>query len=217
MVPSGTKKTVLDAWNGYHSVYLDPSCRGLATFITPWGRYRYKTTPQGYLAARDAYTERFDRIITDIPKKTKCVDDTLLWSDSIADSFFETCRFITLCSRNGIIFNRDKFTFCRDEVEFAGFTIGKDFVKPGKKVMESIMDFPVPKNISDIWGWFGLFNQVAPFFVSRSVMQTFRELLKPVAKGKKYIGMMAVSPKIVIEKGIKSFKFECWTCLIPDL
>ena len=39
MVPAGTKKTVLDAWNGYHSVYLDPTCRDLTTFITPWGRY----------------------------------------------------------------------------------------------------------------------------------------------------------------------------------
>ena len=43
-VPPGTKKTVVDAWNGYHSVYLDPKCRDLTTFSTPWGRYRYKTT-----------------------------------------------------------------------------------------------------------------------------------------------------------------------------
>ena len=49
-VPKNTKKSVLDAWNGYHSVYLDPACRDLTTFITPWGRYRYKTTPQGYMA-----------------------------------------------------------------------------------------------------------------------------------------------------------------------
>ena len=79
MVPSNTKKTVLDAWNGYHSVYLDPECRDLTTFITPWGRYRYKTAPQGYLAAGDAYTERFDKIISEVKNKTKCVDDTVLW------------------------------------------------------------------------------------------------------------------------------------------
>ena len=34
-VLKGTKKTVLDAWNGYPSVYLDPACRPLTTFITP--------------------------------------------------------------------------------------------------------------------------------------------------------------------------------------
>ena len=207
MVPAGTKKTVLDAWNGYHSVYLDPACRDLTTFITPWGRYRYKTTPQGYLAAGDAYTERFDRIIADVPNKTKCVDDTIMWSYNIEDSLFATCRFLTLCSRNGIVLNKAKFVFCQDEVEFAGFTIGKNFVKPAKKILDSIMDFPVPKNISDVRGWFGLVNQVAPFFASRPVMQPFRELLKPASK------IIIVK---AIEDGIKSFEINQWTCLMPD-
>ena len=35
MVPANTKKTVLDAWNGYHSCLLHPDSRDLTTFITP--------------------------------------------------------------------------------------------------------------------------------------------------------------------------------------
>ena len=84
-VTAGTKMTVVDAWNGYHSVYLDPKCRDLTTFITSWGRYRYKTTTHGYLAACEAYTERFDKIISGVGNKTKCVDDTLLWSTSVEE------------------------------------------------------------------------------------------------------------------------------------
>ena len=72
--------------------------------------------------------------------------------------------------------------FCQDEVEFAGFDIGSDYVKPSKKILDSFAEFP--KNVSDVRGWFGLVNQVAPFFASRPVMQPFRELLKPAAKGK---------------------------------
>ena len=71
-------------------MYLDPSCINLTTFITPWGSYRYKTAPQGYLAAGDAYTERFDRIISDIPRKTKCVDDTVLWLNTVEECLFDT-------------------------------------------------------------------------------------------------------------------------------
>jgi len=47
-VPHGKKKTVFDAGNSYHSVPLHPDDRHYATFITPWGRYRYSTAPQGY-------------------------------------------------------------------------------------------------------------------------------------------------------------------------
>ena len=40
-VPRKTKKTVCDAWNGYHAVPLHPDDKHFTTFITPWGRYRY--------------------------------------------------------------------------------------------------------------------------------------------------------------------------------
>ena len=95
------------------------------------------------MAAGDAYTERFDKIIADFDNKTKCVDDTLLWSNDVETSFTETCKFLTHCSRNGIVFNANKFQFCKDEVEFAGFTIGQDFVRPAPKILESIKTFPV--------------------------------------------------------------------------
>ena len=66
-VPPYTKKTVLDAWNGYHSVPIKQEDRHLTTFITPWGRYRYCCAPQGYIASGDAYSRRFDEIVADVP------------------------------------------------------------------------------------------------------------------------------------------------------
>ena len=36
-VPGDMKKTVLDAWNGYHSIPFAPSARDATTFITEWG------------------------------------------------------------------------------------------------------------------------------------------------------------------------------------
>ena len=172
------------------------------------------------MAAGDAYTERFDKIISDIKNKTKCVDDCLLWSKNVESSFFQACEFLTHCSRNGIVFNSSKFQFCQDEVDFAGFTIKKDSVKPAPKILESISTFPVPKTISDIRGWFGLINQVAPFFASRPIMQPFRELLKPAAKGKQIywdenLTNLFEESKLVIlkaiEQGIKTFEMGKWT------
>ncbi|VDI39087.1 Hypothetical predicted protein [Mytilus galloprovincialis] len=63
--------------------------RYFTTVITPWGRYRYKTATQGYIASGDGYTRRFDEIVADVPHRTKCVDDTLLWSDDIEESFVQ--------------------------------------------------------------------------------------------------------------------------------
>ena len=40
LIPKGKKKSVFDAWNGYHSVPIRECDRHYTTFITPWGRYR---------------------------------------------------------------------------------------------------------------------------------------------------------------------------------
>jgi hypothetical protein len=128
---NGKKKTVFDAWNAYHSVPLYEEDRHLTTFITPWGRYRYKTAPQGYIASGDGYTRRYDEIVTDIPNKTKCIDDVLLWAYYLEESFFfQAVRWLDVYGRNGITLNPEKFVFGADEVEFAGFEITRDEVRP---------------------------------------------------------------------------------------
>ncbi|GFR80773.1 enzymatic polyprotein, partial [Elysia marginata] len=113
-VPHGTKKTVLDTWNGYHSLPIREADRHLTTFITPWGRYRYKTTPQGYIASGDGYTRRCDEVIAEIPNKTKCVDDALLWADTLEESFHQAVQWLDICGRHGIILNPEKCIFGSD-------------------------------------------------------------------------------------------------------
>ena len=143
-VPQGKKKTVFDAWNGYHSVPLHPNDRHYTTFITPWGRYRYRTAPQGYIASGDGYTRRYHESTSSIPNKTKCVDDTLLWSDTIEESFFQAANWLDTCGRHGITLNPEKFHFAQDEVEFAGFEITNDTVRPCKRYIRAIADCPEP-------------------------------------------------------------------------
>ena len=95
-VPHNMKKTTCDAWNGYHSTRLEVSDRHITTFITPWGRYRYKVAPQGYIASGDGYTRRYDAIISDVRDKVKCVDDTLLWASDTEQSFIKTAQYLEL-------------------------------------------------------------------------------------------------------------------------
>ena len=221
-VPSNTKKTTLDAWNGYHSIKLYKGDHHITTFITPWGRYRYTRCPQGYIASGDAYTRRYDSIIADIKNKVKCVDDTLLWADTIEESFTQTINYLQLCGRNGIILNPKKFTFAKDEVEFAGFKIGKKSIAPIPTFLKAVENFPQPKNITDIRSWFGLVNQAAYSFSKCSVMNPFRELLK---KGGQFTwnenlekAFNAAKAAIIkkIEQGVRIFEKNRKTCLATD-
>ena len=175
----GRRKTIFDAWNGYHSVPLHPEDRHYTAFITPWGRYKYRTAPQGYSATGDGYTKRYDEITSSIPNKIKSVDDTLLWSDTIEENFFQASNWLDTCGRHGITLNPEKFRFAKDEVEFVGFKITYGTVRPCKKYIRDIADFPTPQNLTDVRSWFGLVNQVSYAFSMADTMLPFRELLKP--------------------------------------
>lgn len=221
-VPNGKIKTVFDAWNGYHSVPLRPEDRHLTTFITPWGRYRYCSAPQGYIASGDGYSRRYDEIVADIPKKTKCIDDTLLWADNIEESFFQTIEWLDTCGKNGITLNPSKFVFAQEEVEFAGFRITLDRVQPCKRYLQAISEFPTPQNITDVRSWFGLLNQVAYAFAMAEKMAPFRDLLKSKSpfKWDENMNKLFEESKITIikaiQKGVQIFDKSRPTCLTTD-
>lgn len=63
------------------------------------------TATQGYIASGDGYMRRYDKIVADIPDKTKCIDDTLIWADSIEVSFHRTTEWLDICGTNGITLN----------------------------------------------------------------------------------------------------------------
>ena len=221
-IPSNTKKTVFDCWNGYHSVPLHEDDRHLTTFITPWGRYRYKTAPQGYIASGDGYSRRFDEIVSHVPNKTKCIDDTLLWADNLDQSFFQAVDWLNLCGHNGIILNPDKFVFGADTVEFAGFEITPSCVRPCKQYLDAIRNFPIPANITDVRSWFGLINQVSYAFAATERMLPFRQLLQPGTPFQwtdELHTLFEESKSVIIseiEEGVRIFDKSKPTCLATD-
>ena len=221
-VPSDKLKTVFDCWNGYHSISLHEDDYHYTTFITPWGRYRYKVAPQGYIASGDGYCRRFDEIVADIPNKTKCIDDTLLWADTYEESFKQAANWLDVCGRNGITLNPEKFVFARHELEFAGFTITDKTVKPSAKYISAIRDFPTPTNLTDVRSWFGLVNQVAYAFAAAKVMEPFRKLLKSDVKfywDEQLEEVFQNSKSVIIsqiEHGVQIFQKSRPTCLATD-
>ena len=180
-IPRNQIKTVTDAWNGYHSVPVTPEDRDKLTFITEDGRFRYCRAPMGFLASGDAYTHRYDLIIADVPRVSKCVDDVMLYDD-VTDReghWRRVIEYIIKVGSNGVILNPDKFQFAREEVDFTAFRITATEVRPLPRYLKAIEDFPRPRNISDIRSWFGLVNQVTHYGQLVEAMVPFKELLSP--------------------------------------
>ena len=160
---------------------LTPESQKLVTFSTMWGTYTYRKAPQGYLATGDAYTHRYDNVVKGIKHISKCVDDVCLWGDSLEEAFLRTCQYLTHSNNNGIIFNPEKFMLGKEEIEFVGFQLTKDGIKPTEETLQAIREFPAPTDITGVRSFFGLVQQVSYAFSLTAVMAPFRDLLKSKA------------------------------------
>jgi hypothetical protein len=67
--------------------------------------------------------------------------------------------------------------FAKETVEFAGFKITMEGIRPTDKYIEAIRNFPTPTNVSGVRSWFGLINQVAYSIVKTEHMASFCHLL----------------------------------------
>ena len=152
-IPAGKIKSLVDCFHGYHSVPIHPADRHYTTFLTPWGRFCYRTSPQGFLSAGDSYSHRMDQIIGDFQDYQKCVDDSIIWDDNIEQNFHRICQFLERCNKGGSLFNEKKFQFGLKEVDFLGFRITDTGVKPSTSFLENILSFPSPKSLTDGRSW----------------------------------------------------------------
>ena len=221
-IPHWTYRSVTDAWNGYHSVPVREEDKHLLTFITEFGRYRYCVAPQGYLASGDGYTHRYDQILAEIPRKTKCVDDTAIWDDDLEQHWWRMMDYLELHGREGIVLNPKKFQFAQKDIDFAGFRITDNDVQPLPKYLESIRSFPKPKSIADIRAWFGLVNQVSHYNKLIEIMAPFKPLLSPKTKFEwtQELELAFDNSKTelinAIKNGVRIFDPFRQTCLTPD-
>ena len=221
-IPKDTWKTVMDAWNGYHSVPLRQSDRHLTTFITPFGRWRYTRAPQGFLSSGDGYNRRFDAVLSTFERKERCVDDTIHYDSDLVQHWWRTIDLLTRVGRAGIVLNPDKFQFAEKSVDFAGFRVSDTTIEPLPKYLDAIRDFPSPSSTTDIRSWFGLVNQVANYAQLRDIMAPFKPFLSPRYKfswSPDLEEAFQKSKEAIVEairQGVEIFDTKKRTCLRPD-
>ncbi|XP_063852440.1 uncharacterized protein LOC135095506 [Scylla paramamosain] len=109
-----------------------------------------------------------------------CVDDTLLYDNSIEEAFWHTYDFLATCASKDITLKPEKFQFAQREVNFVGFCLEWDEYKPTDERLATVKSFKMPEkpSISDIRSWYRFVNQRAPFLATAPIMNDFRELLR---------------------------------------
>ena len=172
--------TKIDSKSGYHQVPIRPEDQDLTTFMTPWGRYRYRRAVMGLISSGDVYNQRGDQALGDVPRTCKVVDDVLAWDTTYNEHIKHVWQILQRCEDNGITLNGEKFVFGADRVEFCGYEISADGYSPDQRKTRAIAEFPRPGCVTDLRSFLGLVHQLGAFSPEISAAsEPLRQLLRP--------------------------------------
>ena len=107
-------------------------------------------------------------------------------------------------------------------MEYVGFFIMEDGVRPSNETLSAIKNFPRPTDIMGIRSWFDLVEQVAFSFSKSKLMEPFRPLLKPKAEyiwtDDLQLAFVTARQEIfkLVQQGVRAFTLGLWTCLVTD-
>ena len=101
----------LDFSDCYSQFKLHKDSRHLTQFMTEWGRYQYRTLPQGMSNSGDICNEKLSKAFAsmDPEKFLRVIDDCLLQAETLDELYNLIDQALSLCKKHGIVVSITKF------------------------------------------------------------------------------------------------------------
>ena len=161
--------TSLDLNMGYYHIRLDPSSKELCTIVLPFGKYEYQVLPMGLCNSPDIFQEKMSDLMDGLRFVRTYIDDLLCLTDSTYDDHLEKLELVLQrIKRAGLKVNASKSFFARSELEYLGYWITRNGIKPVYDKVKAIMKIAEPKTRTELRSFIGVVNYYRDMWVRRS-------------------------------------------------
>ena len=157
------KLTKLNLLQTYHQLPLDEASRKLTTISTPNGLYEYLRLPFGI----SSVVGIFQCIMTTMLKGLECVcvylNDFLVTGKTLQAHMSNLRALLQRLRENGVTLKKDKCEFFLLEVQYLGFRVSKEGLKPIESKVRAIKEAKAPKCLSELQSFIGAVNYYSHF------------------------------------------------------
>ena len=183
-VSNFTYATALDLVMGYYNIRLSNDAKKICTIVTPFGKYEYNRLPMGVSIAPDIFQDQICQLFDDLESVRKFIDDLLVVTrGSYEDHLAQLDEVFTRLTNAGLKCKIDKCYFCQPEVEYRGYIITREGVKPQPKKVQAILDMQRPTTVKEVRQFLGMVQFYRDVWPKRSeILLPITELTKGVKK-----------------------------------
>ncbi|XP_037805897.1 uncharacterized protein K02A2.6-like [Lucilia sericata] len=168
--------TKLDLSNAYNQLALDEDSQLLCAWSTHLGIFKMTRLPFGVKPAAAIFQKTSENILRGIPNVVNYLDDIIITGRNFEDHVKTIELVLSKLSSVGLRLNSDKCAFFKDKVSYLGFNIDRFGLSMNKDRISSVLDAPVPKNVSEMSPLYELLRKDVEFKWSKSFQKAFEML-----------------------------------------
>ena len=178
-----TFATALDINMGYYHIRLSDKSADMCTIVTEFGKYKYKRLPMGVSCSPDIFQAKIYELLGDIQGTKAYIDDILvIHKGKFYEHLQQLEEVFRRCKKANLQLNADKCNFCISEINYLGYIVTPEGVRPDPQKIKAIQAMERPSTVTEIRRFIGMIQYYRDLWPRRShILQPFTA----VSSGKK--------------------------------
>ena len=136
---------------GYYHIRLSNEASDMGTIITEFDKYRYKRLPMGISCSPDIFQAKIYELLGDIEGTKAYIDDILVVKKGSFQEHLEQLEEIfCCCQKANIKLNAEKYRFGLNEIDYLGYIVTPEGVKPNPKKIQVTQAMERPTTVTEV-------------------------------------------------------------------
>lgn len=170
--------STLDLAMGFYQVELKREDREKTAFSVNNGKYEFNRLPMGLKNSPSIFQRVMDDVLRDYIGKI-ChvyIDDIIVFGSTLEEHGNNLKTILQALSNANFKIQPDKSEFFKKQVEFLGFTVNKEGIKPSESKIIALKEYPEPTNLRELRSFLGLSSYYRRFVID------YAKLARPLTK-----------------------------------
>ena len=188
--------TTLDLASGFHQIKMKDKDIQKTAFSINNGKYEFTRMPFGLKNAPAIFQRAIDDVLREHIGKICYVyiDDVIIFGRTLEEHLKNLNTVLKALNKANLKIQLDKSEFLHREIEFLGYIICSDGVKPNNKKIEAIQQYPEPRTIKELRSFLGMMSYYRRF------VRDFAKIAKPLTNLLRGEGSLKSNKKISLSE-----------------